>query len=105
MTKGDIKTTFYRVSNSGSSAKFPKPPQLFERVTSHFGSCCDAIRTGKKASTDFDYGAPLADLTALVNVAQRAGCKKLLWDGSRVTNDAEANTFVAKDYRTGWDVS
>ena len=85
--------------------KFPKPPQLFERVTSHFGSFCDAIRNGKKASTDFAYGAPLADLTALVNVAQRAGCKKLLWDGSRVTNDAEANTFVAKDYRTGWDVS
>ncbi|MBR0067837.1 MAG: Gfo/Idh/MocA family oxidoreductase [Kiritimatiellae bacterium] len=90
---------------NGLHKKFPKPPQLFERVTSHFGSFCDAIRKGKKASTDFDYGAPLADLTALVNVAQRAGCKKLIWDGNRFTNDAEANSYVARKYRSGWSLA
>ena len=79
--------------------------EIFERVTAHFGSFCDAIRTGKKASTDFDYGAPLADLTALVNVAQRAGCKKLLWDGNRFTNDAKANSFIAMNYRPGWSIA
>jgi len=85
--------------------KFSKPPQLFERIKSHFGNFCDAIRTGKKASTDFDYGAPLGALIALTNAAQRTGCKKLLWDGRRFTNDAEANTCISKSYRKGWSIS
>ena len=80
-------------------------PSCPSRVAPHFESFCDAIREGKKASTDFAYGAPLADLTALVNVAQRAGSKKLLWDGSRVTNDAEANALVSMNYRNGWSIS
>jgi hypothetical protein len=84
--------------------KFPKPPQLFERVVSHFGSFCDAIREGKKASTDFDYGAPLADLTALVNIAQRVNGRKLIWDGRRFANDSEANALVSRSYRRGWEI-
>lgn len=90
---------------NGLCKKYPKPPQLFKRVNSHFGDFCDAIREGRKSSTDFDYGAPLGDLIALTNAAQRAGCKKMLWDGNRFTNDAQANAYIAKDYRTGWAVS
>lgn len=88
-----------------AGGKLPKPPQLFERVKSHFGNFCDAIRAGKKASADFGYSAPLGDIIALTNAAQRAGCKKLLWDGKRFTNDAKSNAYVAKDYRSGWAVS
>lgn len=86
-------------------SKFPSPPKLFERIESHFGNFCEAVREEKKASTDFDYGAPLGTLIALTNAAQRAGCKKLLWNGRRFTNDVSANAYVAKEYRKGWDVN
>ena len=90
---------------NGLHKKFPKPPQLFKRVNSHFGDFCDAIREGRKASMDFDYGAPLGTLIALANAAQRAGLKKLLWDGRRFTNDEQANAYITKDYRLGWSIT
>ena len=86
--------------------EIPKPPQLFERIrTSHQGNFYEAIREGKKASTDFDYGAPLADVVLLANVAQRAGLKKLLWDGTRIVNDAQACEYLSKPYRKGWEIA
>ena len=39
------------------------------------------------------------------NIAQRTGCKKLLWDGNRFTNDTEANSLIAMNYRPGWSLA
>lgn len=86
--------------------EMPKPPQLFERIkTSHQAEFYAAIREGRKASTDFDYGAPLAEMILLANAAQRAGCKRLDWNGLQFTNDAQANTYLTKSYRKGWNVA
>lgn len=43
--------------------------------------------------------------TMLVNIAQRTGRKKLLWDGNRFTNDTEANSLIAMNYRPGWSIA
>ena len=45
------------------------------------------------------------DVVLLANVAQRAGLKKLLWDGARFTNDAQACEYLSKPYRKGWEVA
>ena len=40
----------------------------------------------------------------LGNVAARAGKKKLLWDGTRITNDEAANAYLKTTYRPGWSL-
>ena len=45
-----------------------------------------------------------AKTVLLGNVAPRAGKKKLLWDGVRVTNDDAANAFLRTTYRSGWEL-
>ena len=47
----------------------------------------------------------VADVVLLANVAQRAGLKKLHWNGSRFTNDAQACEYLSKTYRKGWEIA
>ena len=74
------------------------------KTTEHTQEFYDAIRQNRPANTNFDYSVPLAESLLLANVAARAGTKKLLWDGTRITNDAAANAFLKTTYRSGWDL-
>ena len=73
----------------------------------------------KALTSSFDYAGPLNETVLMGNLAIRSynlrnitkgggadyyGRKKLLWDGEnmQVTNLAEANQFVGRDYREGW---
>ena len=62
----------------------------------------NAVREGREANTNFDYSVPLATTVLLGNVAARAGKKKLIWDGTRITNDTAANDYRKTTYRDGW---
>jgi hypothetical protein len=55
--------------------------------------------------SNFDYSGPMTETVLLGNVALRAG-QKIDWDSKnlKVTNLPEANRFVRKSYRKGWDV-
>jgi len=64
-----------------------------------------AIREQREANTNFDYSVPLATAVLLGNVAARAGKKKLLWDGTRITNDDVANAYLRTAYRKGWELT
>ncbi len=72
---------------------------------------------GKGAtSSAFDYSGPFTEAILLGNVALRAyqmkkgnsypGRKKLVWDAQnmKVTNFAEANQYVQRKYRKGWEL-
>ncbi len=74
------------------------------KTTGHTHEFFNAIRENRAANTGFDYSVPLAETLLLGNVAARAGKKKLLWDGTRITNDAAANAFLKTTYRSGWEV-
>ncbi len=63
-----------------------------------------ACKDGKPASSHFDYSGPLSEMVLMGNLAVRYPNRRLLWDGERmeVTNDAEANSYVRRQYRAGW---
>jgi len=73
------------------------------KTTEHTHEFYHAIREGRQANTGFGYSVPLAESLLLANVAARAGKKKLLWDGTRIVNDAAANAFLRTTYRPGWE--
>ena len=61
---------------------------------------CIASRN-PKTNADIEIGAHIAKFSALGNIAYRTG-KKLVWDGTRFTNDTEANSYLVPDYRAPW---
>jgi len=69
------------------------------------GEWVDAIKKKdpKRALSNFDYAATLAEAILLGNVAILAG-KKLEYDGKngKFTNDSAANKYLSREYRTGW---
>jgi hypothetical protein len=59
------------------------------------------------ATSPFEYAAGLTETMLLGLVALRTGQgKKILYDGARmsVTNVPEANQYLSREYRPGWEV-
>ena len=65
---------------------------------------CKADAFGQ-TTCNFDYSGALTETVLLGNVAYRIG-KKLEWDALKLkaTNAAEADAFVTKAYRKGWEL-
>jgi predicted dehydrogenase len=61
---------------------------------------CIASRN-PKTNASIEIGAHIAKFSALGNIAYRTG-KKLVWDGTRFTNDTEANDYLIPKYREPW---
>ena len=40
----------------------------------------------------------------LAAISLRLGGRRLLWDGEKITNVAEANKYLTRDYRPGWEL-
>ncbi|MGC6501668.1 MAG: Gfo/Idh/MocA family protein [Flavobacteriaceae bacterium] len=110
-----------------------EPVQKAPRVSSyepeygHHRKWIDAIVAGfdsaehKNLTSSFDYAGPLTETVLMGNIAIRSyllrkkkrngrmdyyARKKLLWDGKamKITNLEEANQFVTRSYRKGWEV-
>ncbi len=88
--------------------EFHLPPKTIERIpggeNGHEKNWLQAIKDGKPAISNFDYSGPFAEMVLLGNLAVRFPERRLLWDGPnmKVTNDADAQTFVKRTYREGW---
>jgi hypothetical protein len=66
-----------------------------------------AIKGEAKASSPLEYAAQLTETMLLGIVALRTGQgRKILYDGQnmRVTNIADANQYLTREYRAGWAV-
>jgi predicted dehydrogenase len=83
-------------------------PKSIPRIAwSHELNWTKAIRGEAKASSPFEYAARLTETMLLGLVALRSGQgKKILYDGERglITNVAEANSYLTRDYRAGWEI-
>ncbi|MFC1562662.1 Gfo/Idh/MocA family protein [candidate division KSB1 bacterium] len=71
----------------------------------HQQSWIQACKGGEPATSNFDYSGPFTEVVLLGNLAIRAG-RKLYWDGAnmKVTNESDANKWVTKEYRKGWEL-
>ena len=83
---------------------YKRPAQKIPRVRGHHQDWLNAIRKGKQAGSNFDYGAPLTELALLGLIAIRHTGTKLLWDGkaAKFTNSRSANALLDPPYRKGW---
>ncbi len=66
----------------------------------------NACKGNLKTCCNFDYNGTMTEQMALGLVAYRAG-KKLEYDGAtgRITNDAAANAYLRREYRSGWSIN
>jgi len=85
--------------------EYERPPRSLPRVQGHHADWLQACKGGTPACSNFDYGAPLCELTLLGNVALRTG-RRLQWDARemRASNAPEAERFLKDTYRKGWEL-
>ncbi len=72
----------------------------------HYIQFIEACRGNGKTSAPFDYSGPLTESVLLGCLATRFPKATLEWDAAKVavTNIEEANRFVRRRYRRGWEV-
>jgi predicted dehydrogenase len=82
--------------------ELPKPG-----AENHYLQFVEACRGNGQTSTPFDYSGPLTESVLLGCLATRFPQTTLEWDaaGLKVTNVADANRFVRRSYRKGWEVA
>ncbi|MCG8525958.1 MAG: Gfo/Idh/MocA family oxidoreductase [Opitutales bacterium] len=84
----------------------PEEDELLQPLGNFQKQWTDACKNGKPAETDcnFKYSADMIEALCLGLVSFQSGQQKLIYDGvnGRVTNVAEANQFISKQYREGW---
>ncbi|GAA0879487.1 Gfo/Idh/MocA family oxidoreductase [Algoriphagus jejuensis] len=113
--------------NDGTSEMGPQTEEGFEREYGHQRLWVEACKTGfgsaehKGLTSSFDYAGPMTETVLMGNLAIRSymlkrqnaqgrdeffGRRKLLWDGEnmKITNFEEANQFVGREYRKGFEV-
>lgn len=79
-------------------------PKLAPR--NHYHHWVDACLGKAKTNAGFDYSGPLTEVILLGTVALRCAGRDLAWDAAKmqVTNHANANQYLRRTYRRGWDV-
>jgi predicted dehydrogenase len=113
--------------NDGTTEFGPEVEKDEEPEYGHQRKWVDACKAGfnspehKALTSSFDYAGPMTETVLMGNLAIRSfllrrengkgrqefyGRKKLIWDGDgmRITNFEEANQFVGRTYREGWQV-
>lgn len=88
-------------SESYAADAFADLPSL-----NHYHGWVDGCISGEQPSDGFDYGAKLTESVLLGNIAARYPKETLKWDEAamKITNKEEANAWLKRDYRNGWDI-
>jgi hypothetical protein len=84
---------------------YPMPPETLPRSPGHYIEWIEACKgQGPAPGSNFQYSGWVTESNHLGNVAYRTG-KKLEWDhvNLRATNAPEADQFIRRPYRKGWD--
>jgi predicted dehydrogenase len=88
--------------------EYNRPEKTIPRSPGIHEEWVEAIKAGKKSTTDFSYSAALTETMLLGNIAVllQEHHTKLLWDGKKMefTNLPEANQYIHKSYRPGWSL-
>jgi predicted dehydrogenase len=90
--------------------RYRVPPRTLERIPmgkdGHEQDWIRACKGGAPATSNFDYAGPLSETVLMGNLAVRFPGRELAWDGEamQVTNDEDANAYVRREYRKGWEI-
>jgi predicted dehydrogenase len=104
----------------------PTAADVVESEYGHQRKWVEACKAGfnspehKALTSSFDYAGPMTETVLMGNLAIRSymlrkevngkmqfyGRRKLLWDGvnMKITNFEDANQFVGREYRKGWEM-
>jgi predicted dehydrogenase len=96
----------YKLFPAEKFANFKPPAQTIPKSIGHHNEWIKACKDGSPTTCNFDYSGALTEAVLLGNVAYRVG-KKLDWDAKslKATNCPEADKFISKDYRKGWEIA
>lgn len=97
----------YSQYDGSSNIVLPEAKKLPE-VTSdnHYLQFIEAVRGNTQTSAPFSYAGPLTEMVLLGCLATRLPKVDLKWDTSSlsIANNKDANTFVRREFRKGWEV-
>jgi predicted dehydrogenase len=96
----------YRLFPQDKFKGYQPPKPTIPRSIGHHAEWIKACKDGKTDTTcNFDYSGALTEAVLLGNVAYRTG-KALEWDAKalKATNAPEADQYIKKQYREGWEV-
>lgn len=84
-------------------ADYPAP-ELDE--LNHYHDFVEAAMGNRIAGANFDFSGPMTEAVLLTNIANRFPKTTLEWNRRRMrfTNHREANKYLKREYRDGWDV-
>lgn len=94
-----------RLLPESKNASYTPPVKTHARSAGHYQEWIEAAKGGKPANCNFDFASLLTETALLGTVAIRSG-RYLEWDhqNMRISNDADANRFIAEPYRAGWSL-
>lgn len=86
--------------------RFTPPKPTIPRSKGHFRDWIDAIKGGPAASSNFEYGARLTELTLLGVLSLRLKGKKIVWDSAnmKAIGAPEADEYIREPVRKGWEM-
>lgn len=95
----------YKLFPTDKYKGFTPPPKTIEKSIGHHAEWIRACKEGTPTTCNFDYSGALTESVLLGNVAFRTG-KRLEWDAETLTatNAPEADQYIHKEYREGWEV-
>ena len=90
---------------AGKAEELPAPPQREWGREEVHKDWATAVKTNKQAPCHFGYAGPFTEAYQLGNIALRIG-HRIEWDPMkfRITNCEEANQYLRREYRKGWDL-
>jgi hypothetical protein len=109
-SKGTIMAGVYgdspRIIPEAKMGEAKLPEKTLARVKgSHEQDWVRACKDGEPAGADFSYAGPLTEICCLGNIAKRVDTR-VEWDSAnmKITNLPEANAYVRRQYRPGWEL-
>ena len=82
----------------------PLKKGLDQGLDNHVKNHLECIKSrNPNTNASIEIGAHIAKFSALGNIAYRTG-KKLVWDGTKFTNDIDANSYLVPNYREPWNL-
>ena len=82
---------------------FQPPPKTIPRVGGIYRDWIDAIKEGRKASSDWSYSGPFIESILSGTIAMRTGERCYLdWKNLKITNLPDAEQYIVPEYHNGW---